>query len=148
MKVLMINGPNMNLLGAREKGIYGTVSLSEIEQAAREKAGALGLELTAFQSNHEGAIIDKIHSARGSGVSCIIINPGGYTHTSVAIRDALLAVDIPFIEVHISNVTAREPFRQTNLFSDVAMGTINGFGALGYTLALEAVHGLLGSKAR
>lgn len=148
MKVLMINGPNLNLLGTREKVIYGTASLSDIEQTAREKATSLGLELTAFQSNHEGDIIDKIHSARGLGISCILINPGGYTHTSVAIRDALLAVDIPFIEVHISNVSAREPFRQKDLFSDIAIGTISGLGTLGYILALEALHGLLGSKAR
>ncbi len=148
MKVMLINGPNLNLLGRREKSIYGTMTLADIENHAAARAEALGIDLVIFQSNHEGEIIDKIHEASTLGVTGIVINPGGYTHTSVAIRDALLAVSIPFIEVHISNVAGREAFRQKNLFSDIAAGTISGLGPIGYILALEALHELLGSKAR
>ena len=114
----------------------------------QEKAHSLGMELEAFQSNHEGGIIEKIHAAREAQIRGILINPGGYTHTSVAIRDALLGVDIPFVEIHISNVSAREPFRQKNLFSDIAAGTISGFGPYGYILGIEALHELLRGKNR
>ncbi|HNY64466.1 MAG TPA: type II 3-dehydroquinate dehydratase [Deltaproteobacteria bacterium] len=148
MKVLMINGPNLNLLGTREKGVYGIETLSGIEERVRARAAELGVELDTFQSNHEGEIIERIHGARAQGIEGILLNPGGYTHSSVAIRDALLAVEVPFIEIHISNVSAREPFRQKNLFSDIAMGSITGLGGLGYILGLEALHELLGTKTR
>jgi 3-dehydroquinate dehydratase-2 len=148
MKVLMINGPNLNLLGSREKGIYGAATLQGIEDRVRARAAELGIELEAFQSNHEGEIIDRIQNSKAHGVTGILINPGGYTHSSVAIRDALLAVQMPFVEVHISNVSAREPFRQHNLFSDIALGTISGLGGFGYILGLEALHELLGTTTR
>ncbi|HNU73896.1 MAG: 3-dehydroquinate dehydratase [Deltaproteobacteria bacterium ADurb.BinA179] len=148
MKILMINGPNLNLLGTRETALYGRTSLPEIEARTQKRARELGIELEAFQSNHEGEIIEKIHAAAISQSCGILINPGGYTHTSVAIRDALLAVDIPFVEVHISNVAAREPFRQKNLFSDIALGTISGLGPYGYILGIEALHELLRTKNR
>lgn len=143
VKVLMINGPNLNLLGTRETQVYGRTTLPEIEEKARRRAGELGIELAAFQSNHEGAIVDRIHAAPGEQVQGILINPGGYTHTSVAIRDALLGVGIPFIEVHLSNIYAREEFRSTSLISDIAAGTIAGLGPLGYLLAIEALHELI-----
>ncbi|MFA5654130.1 MAG: type II 3-dehydroquinate dehydratase [Desulfomonilia bacterium] len=148
MKILLINGPNLDLLGIRETSLYGRVSLPEIERGAQKKAHSLGMELEAFQSNHEGGIIEKIHAAREAQIRGILINPGGYTHTSVAIRDALLGVDIPFVEIHISNVSAREPFRQKNLFSDIAAGTISGLGPYGYILGIEALHELLRAKNR
>ncbi len=148
MKILLINGPNLDLLGIRETSLYGRITLPEIELGAQEKARSLGLELEVFQSNHEGGIIEKIHAARDAQVRGILINPGGYTHTSVAIRDALLGVDIPFVEIHISNVSAREPFRQKNLFSDIAAGTITGLGPYGYILGIEALHELLRAKSR
>lgn len=146
MKVLMINGPNLNLLGSRETGIYGAGTLASIEGRARARASELGIELETFQSNHEGEIVERIQGAGARGVAGILLNPGGYTHSSVAIRDALLAVQTPFIEIHVSNVSAREPFRQHNLFSDIALGTISGLGGLGYILGLEALHELLGTK--
>ena len=117
MKILMINGPNLNMLGSRETGIYGSINLLTLENLVEDKARELGVEIDFFQSNHEGEIIDKIQSTQDLDINGIIINPAGYTHTSVAIRDALLSVQIPFIEVHISNISAREPFRQTNMFS-------------------------------
>lgn len=142
----MINGPNLNLLGSRETGIYGAGTLASIEGRARARASELGIELETFQSNHEGEIVERIQGAGARGVAGILLNPGGYTHSSVAIRDALLAVQTPFIEIHVSNVSAREPFRQHNLFSDIALGTISGLGGLGYILGLEALHELLGTK--
>ena len=148
MKVMMINGPNLNMLGTRERSIYGSITLADIEERVNQRATQLGLELTFFQSNHEGAIIEKIHETMDLGIDGIIINPAAYTHTSVAIRDALLSVQIPFIEVHVSNVTAREPFRQVNLFSDIALGTISGLGPLGYVLALDALKELNENKNR
>lgn len=144
MKILMINGPNLNLLGTREKSLYGLTTLDEIENRVKARAQELRVEISFFQSNHEGEIIEKIHSAPDNGIKGIIINPAGYTHSSVAIRDALLSVKIPFIEVHISNVSARESFRKTNLFSDIASGTIAGMGPFGYILALEALKELYG----
>ena len=147
MKILVINGPNLNMIGTREPSIYGSTSLEEIEAAVRQKALVAGVEVDFFQSNHEGELIDMIQKAPSMGVDAFIINPGGYTHTSVALRDTLLAVDIPFIDVHLSRVSARERFRQTNYFSDIAAGTISGFGPLGYDLAVEAVRGLYGKKA-
>lgn len=142
MKVLLINGPNMNMLGLRETSMYGSATLEELEETVKQKALDLGMEAECFQSNFEGAIIEKIHSCPDQGISAIIINPAGYTHTSVAIRDALLSVNIPFIEVHMSKIYARETFRQVNMFSDIAAGTITGLGVLGYVLALEAVKEL------
>ena len=139
MKVMIINGPNLNMLGIREKSIYGSTTLAGIEDLVRQKAHELGAETCFFQSNHEGEIIEKIQTALESGINGFIINPGGYTHTSVAIRDALLSVRIPFIEVHISNLSARESFRQKSMFSDIAAGTISGLGDMGYVLALEAI---------
>jgi len=134
--VLVINGPNLNLLGTREPNIYGSATLADIEANLTEVALAHKQTVTCFQSNHEGDLIDRIQQARTEGVRIIIINPAAYTHTSVAIRDALLATDIPFYEVHISNPHAREAFRHTSLISDVAIGTITGFGVKGYELAL------------
>ncbi len=136
-KILLINGPNLNLLGTREPAIYGSATLPEIERDLQAIAEASGAGLTAFQSNHEGALIDRIHQARLEGVSGIIINAGAYTHTSIALRDALAATAIPFIEVHISNVHEREPFRSRSYLSDIALGTLCGMGVEGYRMALK-----------
>ena len=144
--LLLINGPNLNLLGTREPGLYGRQTLADIEQALAAEATALGHTLATFQSNHEGALVDRVQQARGENVAFIIINPGAYTHTSVALRDALLGVAIPFIEVHLSNVHAREAFRKHSYFSDIASGVIAGCGALGYQLALQSAHERLGSQ--
>lgn len=137
-KLLLINGPNLNLLGLREPGVYGSATLADVERRCAALAASRGHELAVFQSNGEGALVDRIHAARDEGVAFILINPGAYTHTSVALRDALLGVAIPFIEVHISNVHAREPFRHHSYLSDVAVGVICGLGVQGYELALEA----------
>jgi 3-dehydroquinate dehydratase-2 len=138
-RVLVLHGPNLNLLGTREPEHYGRTTLADINRALAERAASAQVELEAFQSNHEGALIERIHAAREQAVSFIVINPAGYTHTSVALRDALAGVDIPFIEVHLSNVHAREPFRQRSYFSDLAIGVISGLGSDGYSLALEFV---------
>lgn len=154
--ILLINGPNLNLLGRREPHIYGPTTLADVEALARDQASSLGVELQTFQSNHEGAIVDRIQEAAGWGPrtrsgapvdhhgavpltkpAAIIINPGALTHTSVAIRDALLAVDIPFVEVHVSNVHAREPFRKQSYLSDKAEAIVCGMGVYGYTAAIE-----------
>ena len=136
-KLLVIHGPNLNLLGTREPQHYGAATLADINRALARRAEAAGVELETFQSNHEGALIERIHAARGEGVRYIVINPAAYTHTSVALRDAIAAVAIPFVEVHLSNVHAREPFRQHSYFSDLAIGVISGLGSEGYLLALE-----------
>ena len=136
--ILVLHGPNLNLLGQREPEIYGRTTLADIHQRMETRARAAGVRLESFQSNHEGELIDRVQSAREQGVGFIIINPGGYTHTSVALRDAFAAVALPFIEVHLSNVHAREPFRRHSYFSDIAAGVIAGLGAQGYELALEA----------
>ncbi|MCH8620312.1 type II 3-dehydroquinate dehydratase [Undibacterium sp. TS12] len=136
-KLLLLNGPNLNLLGTREPATYGATTLAEIEAAAQEQAIAAGAELSFFQSNHEGALIDRIHAARNEQVDAIIINPGGLTHTSVALRDALAAVAIPFIEVHLSNVHQREAFRHHSFLSAIAKGVICGLGPEGYRLAID-----------
>jgi 3-dehydroquinate dehydratase II len=136
--ILLINGPNLNLLGQREPDIYGSLSLREIEARLQTLASKLGHDLECMQSNHEGALIDAIHRGAERGVAFIVINPGGYTHSSIALRDALLGVRIPFIEVHLSNIAAREPFRRHSCLSDVAVGAIVGLGPLGYELALQA----------
>lgn len=135
--LLLLNGPNLNLLGTREPHIYGATTLADVEQAAREQAAAAGAQLAAFQSNHEGALIDRIHAARAEGVDYIVINPGGLTHTSVALRDALAGVAIPFVEVHISNIYQREAFRHHSYLSAIATGTICGLGIAGYRLAID-----------
>ncbi|SDR83100.1 3-dehydroquinate dehydratase [Halopseudomonas xinjiangensis] len=139
--ILVLHGPNLNLLGTREPGVYGAVTLAQINQRLAELADSLGHRLQSLQSNAEHALIDRIHAARDENIEYILINPAAFTHTSVAIRDALLAVSIPFIEVHLSNVYKREPFRHHSYFSDVAEGVICGLGAQGYELALQAaVH--------
>ncbi|KQV54581.1 type II 3-dehydroquinate dehydratase [Duganella sp. Root336D2] len=136
-KLLLLNGPNLNLLGTREPETYGASTLADVEQAAQAQARTAGAQLACFQSNHEGALIDRIHAARTEGVDFIVINPGGYTHTSVALRDALTGVAIPFIEVHISNIYRREEFRHHSYLSAIAQGTICGLGIEGYRLAID-----------
>lgn len=135
--VLVIHGPNLNLLGTREPDVYGYTTLSEVDRDLRARGAVLGVQVETYQSNHEGALIDRIHAARGEA-GAIIINPGGYTHTSVALRDALAAVALPVIEVHLSNVAAREEFRHHSLVAPISVGQIVGLGTLGYRLALEA----------
>ncbi|NIP48697.1 MAG: type II 3-dehydroquinate dehydratase [Gammaproteobacteria bacterium] len=137
-KILLLHGPNLNLLGQREPEIYGSTTLDEIDAAASSQAADLGHELVSFQSNAEHELIDQIHTAMGGGFDFIIINPGALTHTSIALRDAMLSVKIPFIEVHLSNVFSREEFRRHSYLSDIAYAVISGAGALGYELALFA----------
>lgn len=136
-KILIISGPNLNLLGTREPDKYGHQTLADINLTLKQQAHAAGFELTDFQSNHEGALIDQIHQAMGN-IDFIIFNPAAYTHTSIALRDALLAVKIPFIEVHLTDIKSREPFRQHSYFSDIAIEVIAGQGATGYELALKS----------
>jgi 3-dehydroquinate dehydratase II len=138
MKLLLLNGPNLNLLGSREPGLYGSDTLAAIEKRAAEVARESGHELVAFQSNAEHALVERIHAAKSEDIAFIVINPAAFTHTSVALRDALLAVRIPFIEVHLSNPAAREAFRHHSYLSDVASGCISGLGAYGYELAVRA----------
>lgn len=136
-QLLLLNGPNLNLLGTREPEVYGSTRLADVERLAQEQARAAGAALQAFQSNHEGALIDRIHQAREEGVDAIVINPGGLTHTSVALRDALAGVVIPFVEVHISNIHQREEFRHFSYLSGIARAVICGFGVDGYRLAVD-----------
>ena len=138
-KILVLHGPNLNLLGTREPLVYGRDTLADINRRLTVQAEAAGVELTAVQSNHEGVLVDRLHAAREEGVAFVIINPAGFTHTSVALRDALTGVAIPFVEIHLSNIHAREPFRNHSYFSDKAAGTIVGLGAQGYELALAYV---------
>ncbi len=138
-KILVINGPNLNMLGKREPEIYGATTLDDIDKEIKETGKQLGFVVETFQSNHEGAMVEKIQEALG-GCSAIIINPAAYTHTSVAIRDALLLHNIPVIEVHLSNIYKREAFRHKSMTADIVTGQIAGFGAYGYTMALKAVH--------
>ncbi|HEY4072737.1 MAG TPA: type II 3-dehydroquinate dehydratase [Herbaspirillum sp.] len=135
--LLLLNGPNLNLLGTRQPEVYGTTTLADVERRASLQASDAGAKLLAFQSNHEGALIDRIHAARLEGVDAIIINPGGLTHTSIALRDALSGVDIAFIEVHISNIHHRETFRHFSYLSGIAKGVIAGLGVEGYRLAID-----------
>lgn len=137
-KILILNGPNLNLLGTREPEKYGLETLDQINERLNDSAVAAGHQLETFQSNGEHNLIKHIHDAPSNGIDFIIFNPGAFTHTSVALRDALLGVDIPFIEVHLSNVHAREEFRRLSYFSDIAEGVVCGFGANSYELALEA----------
>lgn len=143
-RILLINGPNLNLLGTREPDIYGTSTLPQIEQHLSQKAKVLGLDLLCFQSNAEHALVERIQAAGTDGTAFLIINPGAFSHTSIAIRDALLGVKLPFIEVHLSNVFAREGFRHHSYLSDIASGCIVGLGPVGYELALDAVVRRLG----
>jgi 3-dehydroquinate dehydratase-2 len=136
LRILVLHGPNLNLLGTREPEIYGRETLADINARLSALAADRGAGFEAFQSNYEGALIERVHAAKSQGFSFIVINPGGFTHTSVALRDALAAVAIPFIEVHLSNVHAREPFRQHSYFSDIAVGSVVGLGSRGYELAL------------
>lgn len=137
--VLLVNGPNLNALGTRSPEVYGRTTLADIEADLRQQADGLGLSLDCFQSNHEGDIVDRIHRARAEACRHIIINPGAFTHTSVAIRDAFEGVEIPFIEVHISNIYAREPFRHHSYLSPIAAAVLVGCGVKGYNLALDLV---------
>jgi 3-dehydroquinate dehydratase-2 len=138
-RLLLLNGPNLNLLGTREPALYGADTLASIEQRLGTLAKEAGHELTAFQSNAEHELIDRIHLAGRDRVAFIVFNPGAFTHTSVALRDALLGVQVPFVEVHLSNTQAREPFRHHSYFTDIAAGCVLGFGAFGYELAVRAV---------
>lgn len=138
-KILVLHGPNLNLLGAREPEIYGRETLTDINRRLVAQGKAAGADVVCFQSNHEGELVDRVHLAKKQAVTGIIINPAGYTHSSVALRDALAGVAIPFVEVHLSNIHAREPFRRHSYFSDIAAGTICGLGSRGYELALLAL---------
>ncbi|MFH1673863.1 MAG: type II 3-dehydroquinate dehydratase [Pseudomonadota bacterium] len=140
--ILVIHGPNLNMLGKREKNVYGTVTLDEINAELVAEGDKLGLSVETFQSNHEGAIVEKIHDA-AQNCQGVIINPAAYTHTSVAIRDALLILSVPIVEVHLSNIYKREPFRHKSMTSDVVTAQIAGLGKLGYILALRAVSELI-----
>lgn len=139
-KILVLHGPNLNLLGTREPEVYGRDTLADIDAGLVATAKAAGHQLLAVQSNAEHVLIDRIHAAKDEAVAWIVINPGGYTHTSVALRDALAGVAIPFVEVHLSNPMAREAFRQHSYFSDIAFGVISGFGAESYSLALDFIQ--------
>lgn len=142
IKILVLHGPNLNLLGMREPGIYGSVTLAEINQTLQTAAASLGAEVTCLQANSEGALVDAIHSARGTQQG-LLINAGAYTHTSIAIRDAIAAVNIPTVEVHLSNIYRREEFRHHSYIAPIAIGQISGFGAESYYLGLQAlVHHL------
>ncbi|KAL9939594.1 hypothetical protein V8E36_001411 [Tilletia maclaganii] len=136
-KILLLHGPNLNLLGTREPEKYGTETLQDVVDRARTQVESLGATLDALQTNHEGVLIDRIHQAKFEGVDALIINAGAWTHTSIALRDAILAADIPFVEVHITNVHAREAFRHTSYLSDIAVGVIVGLGTYGYVAAID-----------
>ena len=139
-KLLLLNGPNLNLLGSRETGFYGRTDLAEIESTLVTQAERLGHELVCFQSNAEHKLVERVQRAADDGIGFILLNPAAFTHTSIALRDALLAVAVPFMEIHLSNIHAREEFRQINFFSDIAAGSLVGLGAQGYELALLAAH--------
>ena len=145
MRILVLHGPNLNLLGTREPGLYGQDTLAEIDAELQQQAERLGAQLDCFQSNHEGALVERIHQAAGS-VEGILINAGAYTHSSIALRDALLGVGLPFVELHLSNVHARERFRHRSFLADKAVGVICGFGPISYYLALEGMVAHLRSQ--
>ncbi len=148
MEILVLHGPNLNLLGSREPSVYGATTLAEIDAMLQRRAGEAGVGLDCFQSNHEGALVDRVQAAGRDGVRFILINPAALTHTSVALRDALAAVAIPFVEVHLSNVHRREAFRHHSYFSDLAEGVIAGLGASGYRLALDFALERLSASGR
>ncbi len=139
-KLLLLNGPNLNLLGSREPGVYGHTDLAEIEALLSTQAERLGHEMVCYQSNAEDQLLDRVQRARDNGIAFILLNPGALTHTSIALRDALLAVAVPFIEIHLSNIYSRESFRHKSYISDIANGCVIGLGAQGYELALQAAH--------
>ena len=142
-RILVLHGPNLNLLGVREPAVYGKETLAEIDARLVQEGARLGVTVDTFQSNHEGALIDRLHDARGKADG-IVLNPGGLTHTSISLRDAVSAIESPVIEVHLSNTFAREPFRQDDRIAPVCRGVIVGLGSTGYVLALEALAGLVG----
>ncbi len=146
-RLLLLNGPNLSLLGTREPGLYGADTLAAIEERAAAVAAASGHELVAFQSNAEHLLVERVHQAAREGIACLIMNPGAFTHTSIALRDAVLAVSLPLIEVHLTNTQAREPFRRQSYFSDIAVGSITGLGAFGYELAVRAAANHLARSA-
>lgn len=146
-KLLVLNGPNLNLLGTREPEVYGSQTLDDINQSVQKQASSLGHQCEFLQSNREYELIERIHAAQQEGIEFILINPGAFTHTSIALRDALAGVSIPFIEVHLSNIHARESFRHHSYLSDIAVGVICGLGAQGYELALQAAHKQLSKNA-
>lgn len=147
-RFLLLNGPNLNLLGSREPHVYGGQTLAQIEQRLVQHAESAGHELVCFQSNSEADLIDRLHRAGNETIDCVLFNPAAYTHTSVALRDALLATRLAFIEIHLSNTAQREPFRHHSYFADIAIGTITGFGALGYVMALDAAMQRAAEPAR
>jgi 3-dehydroquinate dehydratase II len=148
MNFMVLNGPNLNLLGIREPQVYGHTTLDQIMQDLTDEAALLGCTIEVYQSNHEGDLVDQIQRAKKENFSGILINPGGYTHTSVAIRDAISGVDLPTVEVHLSNIHAREEFRQHSFIAPVAVGQIAGFGAFGYSLAFRALYDYLKNRAK
>ena len=143
--VLVLNGPNLNLLGTRQPEIYGAATLADVETLCRDHGAQLGIDVTCAQSNHEGALVDAIHAAKGTHDG-IVLNAGAYTHTSIALHDAILGTEMPVVELHLSNIHAREPFRHHSYIAPVAIGMICGFGVAGYTLALDALNGHLGGR--
>ncbi|MCA8882289.1 MAG: type II 3-dehydroquinate dehydratase [Rhodobacteraceae bacterium] len=145
-QVLVLNGPNLNLLGIRQPEVYGATTLADIDELCRQTGAELGAEVTCFQTNHEGVLIDRIHAAR-TEYAGIVLNAGAYTHTSVALMDAIKSVDLPVVELHLSNIHAREPFRHKSWIAPVAIGQICGFGAAGYALALRALLGHIEAQA-
>ena len=145
--VLVLHGPNLNLLGTREPGIYGKDTLAAIDRRLAATAKAAGIRLESFQTNHEGAIVDRVQRAKGEGVGFILLNPAAFTYSSIALRDALTAVQIPFIEVHLSNIHAREPWRAHSHFTAVAVGSVLGLGSRGYDLALDYAIARLKSRS-
>lgn len=147
MRIVVLNGPNLNQLGTREPELYGTDTLADIERAVRERAAAAGAQIAWYQTNHEGALVDQVQALRSSADGALI-NAAAFTHTSWAVRDAVLAVRVPFVEVHLSNVFAREPARRQSLLADLAVGVVAGFGARSYLLGLDALLGHLSTRAR